>query len=133
MLRELKNYASRGLYAPHPHFLEARYRKALSRIFPGRNFRLYAAPPDGIKTLVADGTAALWRPFTDPVAPLAVSENAAPILIPVVPGIQSWRDNLPLGLCVTATVPDYEKPPLCRRRIFYRRYCLPARRGVSTT
>jgi hypothetical protein len=108
MLRELKNYASRGLYGPHPHFLEARYRKALSRVFPGRNFNLYAAPPDEIKTLIAEGTAALWRPFTNPAAPLAVSEDV-PVLIPVVPGIQGWRGNLPLGLCVTATVPGYDK------------------------
>jgi hypothetical protein len=115
MLRELKNYASRGLYAPHPHFLEARYHKVLSRIFPGRNFRLYAAPPDAVKVLVADGTAVLWRPFTDSAAPLAVAENARDprggpsVLIPVVPGIQGWRGNLPLGLCVTAAAPDCEE------------------------
>ena len=109
LLRELKNYASRGLYAPHPHFLEARYRKALSRVFPGRNFRLYAAPPDAIKTLAANGTAALWRPCADPAAPLAVPQNAAPVLIPVVPGIQGWRGGLPLGLCVAAVDPAYEQ------------------------
>ena len=45
LLRELKNTASRGLYAPFPHFLEGRFLKALSSIFPGRDFRLYAALP----------------------------------------------------------------------------------------
>jgi hypothetical protein len=112
-LREIKNTASRGLYAPFPHFLEDRYFKALSRIFINRNFRLYAAPPQELHTLVKNGTAALWRPFLNPAAPLAVLENAPPILIPVVPGIQGWHYGLPLGLCVLAINPDYEKmiPP----------------------
>jgi len=101
LLRELKNTASRGLYAPFPHFLEARYCKALSRIFPNRNFRLYAAPPPELETLVANGSAALWRPFADPASPLGVPEDP-PVLIPVVPGIQTWRGGLPLGLCVLA-------------------------------
>jgi hypothetical protein len=101
LLRELKNTASRGLYAPFPHFLEARYHKALSRIFPDRTFRLFAAAPPELETLVANGSAALWRPFTDPAAPLAVPESP-PVLIPVVPGIQAWRAGLPLGLCVLA-------------------------------
>jgi hypothetical protein len=120
-LREIKNTASRGLYAPFPHFLEDRYRKALSRIFTNRNFRLYAAPPQELFTLVKNGapstedppsmqgTATLWRPFLDSTAPLAVPENAPPILIPVVPGIQGWHYGLPLGLCVLAIKPEYEK------------------------
>jgi len=105
LLRELKNAASRGLYAPFPHFLEARYRKALSRVFPDRAFQLYAAPPPGLETLVANGSAVLWRPFADPASPLGVPENP-PVLIPVVPGIQTWRDGLPLGLCVLAVKDD---------------------------
>jgi hypothetical protein len=108
-LREIKNTASRGLYAPFPHFLESRYFKALSRVFSKRNFRFYAAPPQELYKLVAEGDASLWRPFLNPAAPLAVPENAPPILIPVVPGIQGWRYGLPLGLCVLATNPDYEK------------------------
>jgi hypothetical protein len=101
LLRTLKNTASRGLYAPFPHFLETRYHKALSRVFPSRDFRLYAAPPPGLDKLVADGSAALWRPFADSASPLGVPESP-PVLIPVVPGIQTWRDGLPLGLCVLA-------------------------------
>jgi len=101
LLKTLKNTASRGLYAPFPHFLEARYHKALSRIFPDRNFRLYSAPPAGLETLVANGSAALWRPFADSASPLKVPESSK-ILIPVVPGIQTWRNGLPLGLCVLA-------------------------------
>ena len=109
ILKELKNTASRGLYAPFPHFLEDRYIKALSRIFPGRNFRLYAAPPPKLETLIADRYAALWRPFLDSNAPLSVPENSPPVLIPVVPGIQGWREGLPCGLCVLAVTPDFEK------------------------
>jgi len=111
LLREIKNTASRGLYAPFPHFLEGRYRAALSRIFPGRDFRFYAAPPPELHTLIAEGsgdTAALWRPFLNPAAPLSVPENAPPVLVPVVPGIQGWRGGLPLGLCVLAIKSGYE-------------------------
>jgi hypothetical protein len=113
LLRELKNTASRGLYAPFPHFLEGRYYKALSRIFPGRHFLFYAAPPPELYTLAAEGhgkaAAALWRPFLDPAAPLAVAENAPPVLIPVLPGIQGWRGGLPYGLCTLAIDPVFEK------------------------
>jgi hypothetical protein len=111
ILREIKNTAGRGLYAPFPHFLENRLCKALSRIFPGRDFRLYATPPPRLETLVSDNTAALWRPFLDPAAPLSVPENAPPVLIPVVPGIQGWRGDLPLGLCVLAIKNGFETPP----------------------
>ena len=109
ILRELKNTAARGLYAPFPHFLEDRYRKALSRIFPGRNIRLYAAPPPELQALVERGLAVLWRPFTDLSAPLSVTGDAPPVLIPVIPGIQGWQSKLPLGLCVLALDPAFEK------------------------
>ena len=113
LLKELKNTASRGLYTPFPHFLEDRYIKALTRIFPGRVFKLYATPPPELEELAAKGTgkaaAALWRPFFDPDAPLSVPENSPPVLIPVVPGIQGWHKGLPYGLCVLAINPDFEK------------------------
>jgi hypothetical protein len=125
LLRELKNTASRGLYAPFPHFSEGRFIKALFKLFQepsvqepsvqepsaqkpsaqGYSFRLYAAPPQELITLFESGTAKLWRPFTDPASPFAVNaENS--IFIPVLPGIQTWRTykcgELPLGLCVAA-------------------------------
>jgi hypothetical protein len=109
LLKELKNTASRGLYSPFPHFSEGRYIKALSRIFPGRNFRLYSCPPPELKELLAKGTAALWRPFLNTAAPLSVPEDFHPVLIPVVPGIQGWSNGLPTGLCVVAINPDFEK------------------------
>jgi hypothetical protein len=43
LLRELKNSASRGLYAPFPHPQEKRLEKALSQLFPGRVCKIYAA------------------------------------------------------------------------------------------
>ena len=108
-LRELKNSASRGLYAPFPHFLEDRYKKALSRIFPERVFTLYAAPPPQLEKFIVEGKAALWRPFVDLNNPLAVCEKAPPVLIPVLPGISGWRGELPLGLCILAIDPKFEK------------------------
>jgi hypothetical protein len=114
LLRELKNTASRGLYAPFPHFLEGRFVRALSRLFPGRTFRLYASAPAALETLLKDGTAALWRPFLEPAAPLATPlaapEDAPPALVPVLPGIQSWRNGLPQVLCVLALAPGFDAP-----------------------
>jgi hypothetical protein len=101
LLRELKNTASRGMYSPLPHFSQSRYLKALSKLFPGRSFRLYAAQPPELTELFTSGAVKLWRPFIDPASPFALAENE-PLLIPVLPGIQSWRGGLPLGLCVTA-------------------------------
>jgi hypothetical protein len=101
ILREIKNTASRGLYAPFPHFTEGRYLKALSKLFPGYAFRLYAAPPPELSVLFNSGEAKLWRPFVNLTDPFAVTENA-PLLIPVLPGIQTWRGGLPFGLCVVA-------------------------------
>jgi hypothetical protein len=101
LLHELKNTASRGLFAPFPHFTEGRFLKALSKIFLGYDFRLYAAPPPELSILFFRGEAKLWRPFTVPASPFAVTEEA-PVLIPVLPGIQLWRGGLPFGLCVTA-------------------------------
>ncbi|MDR0320844.1 MAG: hypothetical protein LBI28_05020 [Treponema sp.] len=101
LLRELKNAASRGIYAPFPHFTEGRYIKALSKLLPGFTFRLYAAPPPELTALFNSGAAKLWRPFSDISSPFAVEKDAS-LLIPVLPGIQTWRGGLPLGLCVIA-------------------------------
>lgn len=88
LLRELKNTASRGLFAPFPHFLEDRYYKALARIFPNRIFRLYTAlPPQLVTEGVRNNSAALWRPFVNPADPLSVAANAPPVLVPILPGV----------------------------------------------
>jgi len=101
ILHEMKNTASRGLYAPFPHFTESRFIKALSKLFPGYSFRFYITPPPELNLLFNSGAAALWRPFSDPDSPFTITENA-PVLIPVLPCIHTWRNNLPAGLCVAA-------------------------------
>ena len=35
-------------------------------------------------------------------------ENAAPVVIPVLPGMQDWRGGLPRGLCALALDPEFE-------------------------
>ena len=111
ILREIKNTASRGLFAPFPHFLQERFTSALSRLLPGRSFRLYAAPPPQLEPLFNSGAAGLWRPFADPGSPFAVAANK-PLLIPVLPGIHGWRGDLPLGLCVLAAQSENDFTPL---------------------
>jgi hypothetical protein len=111
-LREIKNTASRGLYAPFPHFAEQRFIKALSQILPGRSFRIYAAPPaeliahNAIREMFRNGNAGIWRPFLDFCLPdAAPMGEGPPLVIPVLPGIQGWRNGLPLGLCVCTSFP----------------------------
>ena len=108
LLRGLKNTASRGLYAPYPHFTEARFIKALLKLFPEYKFRLYAAPPQELISLFMNNKAKLWRPFTDAAVSLNKTKPPSlPFLVPVLSGTQTWREfstdlMLPLGLCVAA-------------------------------
>jgi hypothetical protein len=103
VLRELKNCASRGLFSPLPHFLFDRYLKALLKLFPSRAFRIYQNPPSALEALFQNNSAGFWRPFINIKNPFEIADNAPSILVPVLPGIQSWRDNLPHGLCVLAS------------------------------
>jgi hypothetical protein len=64
VLRELKNTAERGLFAPLPGHLEGRFIKALSHLFPGRSFRLYPNEAALRRALTAAGFDA--APFPDP-------------------------------------------------------------------
>ncbi|QQO09712.1 hypothetical protein [Breznakiella homolactica] len=111
MLQVLKNTASRGLFAPFfdPTGL-GRLEKALGRLFPGREFRVYRddrsleaaleaagyrVPADkplldpafALKTdPAASGGITLWRPFLsdDPSRIFTVPEDQ-PVLMPVLP------------------------------------------------
>lgn len=116
-LREIKNTASRGLYSPFPHFTEGRYIKALSKLFPESSFRLYAAPPPQLVSFFNNAAVKLWYPFAakqftetcsaasaNPTT-LDTTTLTTPLFIPVLPGIQTWRDGLPFGLCVAVSNP----------------------------
>jgi hypothetical protein len=105
MLRELKNTASRGLYAPFPHFTEGRLYKALLKLFPENSFRLYAAPPAELINFFKNQhkQVKFWRPYTNPADPFtANNDDMEELFIPILPGIQTWRDGMPFGLCVAA-------------------------------
>lgn len=105
VLRDLKNYAARGLFAPLPHPQERRLAKALSQLLPGRVFRFYTDRFSLYSALEAAGFPqsgpfpdpallpagpdrpaprgpALWRPFLEPAAP---GPEAPPLLVPLVP------------------------------------------------
>jgi hypothetical protein len=65
LLRELKNTASRGLLTPLPS-LGNRFARALSRLFPRRDFRCYA-DETGLRRALREGGIAGWdAPFPDP-------------------------------------------------------------------
>nr|AGS52237.1 hypothetical protein [uncultured bacterium contig00056] len=93
VLREIKNTASRGLYAPFPHFTEGRYLKALAKLFPGYVFRLYMdsqkSSRGGAETRRSqreekDLRIQLWRPYTNPDKPFEIKEGLD-LFIPVLP------------------------------------------------
>ncbi|MDR1420693.1 MAG: hypothetical protein LBI86_09990 [Treponema sp.] len=132
VLRELKNAAERRLFVPFPHPLERRFLKALSLLFPGRSFRVYgpgsslggilkaagfncARPPDPAagQTPPEQTPVSLWRPFADPLSPLAVPEHI-PVLIPVLPvispryGAEADGPSWPCGIGVLALDPALE-------------------------
>ncbi|MDR2193493.1 MAG: hypothetical protein LBP19_03365 [Treponema sp.] len=108
VVRELKNTAERGLFAPLPNHLEARLLKALAKLLPGYSFYLYVGDDALYRALNAYGfnahderprlfdpafddetenqreptrwgLAALWRPF------LPADMSAYPLLVPVAP------------------------------------------------
>ncbi|MDR0556251.1 MAG: hypothetical protein LBG43_00035 [Treponema sp.] len=105
VLRELKNTAERGLFAPLPNHLEARFFKALAKLLPGYSFYLYADEHSLCRALsggsfnesrpirpifdpaLDDGhiedrekNVSLWRPFLP-----AEDAPSCPLLMPVLP------------------------------------------------
>jgi hypothetical protein len=79
VLRELKNAASRSLFAPFPGCYEGRLIKALSRLFPGRLVRLYADEASLRLALVRAGYDAS-APFRDPAFPASGAVLLPPAL-----------------------------------------------------
>ena len=96
LLKELKNSAERGLFAPFPHPMEKRFLKALARLFPSPQlgFRLYGSQAALEAALNKAGFSgnneahvSLWRPFLNGIFP---PEKAEPSLyIPILPWIFS--------------------------------------------
>jgi hypothetical protein len=74
VLREMKNTAERGLFAPFPGPREGRFLKALSALLPGRFFRLFS------------GDAALYRFLKDSGIPAGIKD---PALSPAVGGLSA--------------------------------------------
>jgi hypothetical protein len=61
VVRDMKNAAERGLFAPFPSGARRRFVKALEKLFPANDFRVYESFP---------GRLELWRPFSSkPVDP----------------------------------------------------------------
>jgi hypothetical protein len=75
VLKELKNTAERGLFAPLPHPFEARFIKALSLLFPACTFRVYTDESILRRALIHAGVPA-DAPLPDPGLG-APEENAA--------------------------------------------------------
>jgi hypothetical protein len=94
VLGELKNAASRGLFAPFPGCYEDRLVKALSRIFPGRAVRFYASDASLRGALARAGYDGAV-PFPDPAFPPPRSASAPPLSGKPFPVL--WRPFLEAG------------------------------------
>jgi hypothetical protein len=81
--REIKNTAERGLFAGYPGYMERRALKALGRLFPGKQFRIYN---EHTFRPFAD-TVPRWRPFDAVNAAECGGDDAggAPYFTPVLP------------------------------------------------
>ncbi|MDR0553434.1 MAG: hypothetical protein LBG76_01355 [Treponema sp.] len=90
LLRELKNTASRGLFAPLPSYPEGRLLKALARLFPGREARLF--PDEAALQSALASAGYTGGAFPDPV--FASEGNAAPRAAPGEPALSRWRPFL---------------------------------------
>ncbi|MDR0662472.1 MAG: hypothetical protein LBF80_00105 [Spirochaetaceae bacterium] len=81
VVRDLKNAAERGLFAPFPNAAARRFTKALDRLFPGKAFKVYqdwSAVP-GYKSLP------VWRPFCFPESGGVYSGETAAAFRPILP------------------------------------------------
>jgi hypothetical protein len=128
VLRELKNTAERGLFAPFSSHLEGRFFKALSALFPGRSFRVYQDEASLRRALFAAGflkredspfpdpafaeveadsgvSPMLWRPF------LAEGPPLSSLLIPILPWpLAPWVLALDKGLEASFPPPEFVSP-----------------------
>ena len=109
VLRELKNNAERGLIANFPNAEEKRLYKALSKIFPERQCRIYADRYSFYQTLksqnIKEENISVWRPFINDSDPFFISEaEKSVILFPILPYILA-----PLVLVLPVAISDF--PP----------------------
>jgi hypothetical protein len=109
VLREMKNTAERGLFAPLPNSLEGRFLKALSRLLPGRGFRVFPTEAALCRFLAAAG----FSPAViDPALSIGQSTEAPPAGPPESPlarGRVLWRPFLDSAAGQTA--PGEGSPP----------------------
>jgi hypothetical protein len=110
VIKELKNTAERGLFAPFPHHSETRFLKALAKIFSSSDngqtycFRLYSSEKtleNALQTAGFSGAEAepsLWRPFME-------NKITRPLLVPVLP----WAFS-PVVLVVGETLDERFAP-----------------------
>lgn len=81
VVHDIKNAAERGLFAPFPNAAGRRFTNALSRLFPGKAFRVYA----DWSAVPAYRELPVWRPF---YTALAGGGEARPILpFPLAPAV----------------------------------------------
>ena len=115
LIKELKNTAERGLFAPFPHHNEKRFLKALARLFPlpDLSFRIYAshaALESALENAGFSGRVEIWRPFlekTEALEKTKVLEKTKPkLFVPVLPWVfcpevlvldKSLEDKFPPG------------------------------------
>ncbi|MDR0539636.1 MAG: hypothetical protein LBG74_03930 [Spirochaetaceae bacterium] len=88
LLRELKNTAERGLFAPYPSFAKERFFKALRALFPAAI--AFTALPERPQDIP------LWRPFSYENAAVEKEPSfAAALPCPLLPWAAVWNERKP--------------------------------------
>jgi hypothetical protein len=113
LLRELKNSASRGLFASFPHPQEGRFLKALSQLLPGRSFRFYTDQASLYRALETAGfpcPGPYPQPFPDPAFPAPASPATLPEASTNT-GVSLWRPFLAGQPSAAVLIPVLPWPP----------------------
>jgi hypothetical protein len=90
IVRDIKNSAEKGLFAPFNSACEGRLERALARLFPGKEARFYTDRLSLREAFDAGGgglsaeTPVLWRPYRDEKNPFAFSDMPD-VFSPVIP------------------------------------------------
>ncbi|MDR0409163.1 MAG: hypothetical protein LBH18_02025 [Spirochaetaceae bacterium] len=85
VVRNMKNAAERGLFAPFPNPEAGRFTRVLGRLFPGRTFGVFSSQAD----VPAYKKLPVWRPFCSKSSELVLKGRAfRPVLpFPLAPAV----------------------------------------------
>ncbi|MDR2601483.1 MAG: hypothetical protein LBC53_03400 [Spirochaetaceae bacterium] len=96
VLKELKNTAERGLFAPYPTRAESRFFKCIKTLFPNAR-NVFFADARSLQTAAGAQSIPVWRPFSQSGHSVSLEPFFAPVLPwSLAPAILVQTDSEPL-------------------------------------